>query len=53
MTAITDRKLRDKLMKKETQNEENNRNDQTKYIRKEKRQKHSTGSTNIEPKIRN
>ena len=54
MTAITDRKLRDKLMKKkETRNEGNDRNDQTKYIQKEKRQKHNTGSTNIEPEIRN
>ena len=37
MTAITDKKLRDKLMKKkEIRDEENNRNDHIKHIRKEK-----------------
>ena len=38
MTAITDKKLRDKLMKEKTRDEKSNRNDQTEHIRSNKTQ---------------
>ena len=42
MTAITDKKLRDKIMKKNTGNEEGNRTDKTIHIRKEKQKEHNS-----------
>ena len=48
MTAITDKKLRDKIMKTNSGDEEDNRPNQTKHIRKEKQKEYNTRSSNID-----
>ena len=53
MAAVTDKKLREKLVRnKKSRKEKHNRNDKTKHLRKEEQQKHNTGNTDIQPKKR-
>ena len=44
---------RQTIERKETRDQESNRNDQKEHIRKEKQEKHKTGSNNIKPRKRN
>ena len=55
MTASTDTKLRDKLMKEKLELKKTieNRNDQTKHIREKEQLKHHTGSSDVTSRKRN